>query len=414
MTQAHLNPEILAELERIRRERQQRSDSNGTARSVFGEWDAGDDVELPPPRGWIYGNIFCRRFVSSLLGDGGVGKTALRYAQLLSPAIGRSLTGDHVFQRCRVLIASLEDDGDELRRRILAAMLHHKIERDDVKGWLFLAALGADVGKLMTTDRYGRLARGALAENLESVIASREIDLVSLDPFVKTHAVEENSNTAVDHVVQLLTDLATKYDIAIDVPHHTSKGQPDPGNAKRGRGASAMNNAGRLIYTLSTMTSEEAQAFGISERDRKSFVRMDSAKVNITRPLDSAKWFRLVGVRLGNASGLYPNGDEVQTVEVWEPPDTWSDLAIDLLNRMLTAIDGGLPNGSRYSDAPNAKERAAWRAVLEYAPHKTELQAREIIKVWVANGVLRHRDYDDPEDRKTRRGLWVDNAKRPS
>jgi hypothetical protein len=379
MTQAHLNPEILAELERIRRERQQRSDSNGTARSVFGEWDAGDDVELPPPRGWIYGNIFCRRFVSSLLGDGGVGKTALRYAQLLSPAIGRSLTGDHVFQRCRVLIASLEDDGDELRRRILAAMLHHKIERDDVKGWLFLAALGADVGKLMTTDRYGRLARGALAENLESVIASREIDLVSLDPFVKTHAVEENSNTA-----------------------------------ERGRGASAMNNAGRLIYTLSTMTSEEAQAFGISERDRKSFVRMDSAKVNITRPLDSAKWFRLVGVRLGNASGLYPNGDEVQTVEVWEPPDTWSDLAIDLLNRMLTAIDGGLPNGSRYSDAPNAKERAAWRAVLEYAPHKTELQAREIIKVWVANGVLRHRDYDDPEDRKTRRGLWVDNAKRPS
>jgi RecA-family ATPase len=52
--------------------------------------------------------------MSSLLADGGVGKTALRYAQLLSLAIGRSLTGDYVFQRCRVLIVSLEDDSEEL------------------------------------------------------------------------------------------------------------------------------------------------------------------------------------------------------------------------------------------------------------------------------------------------------------
>jgi AAA domain len=80
--------------------------------SVLGEWDAGDDHESIPPRGWLLGNVFCRRFVSSLLADGGVGKTALRYAQLMSLAIGRSLTGEHVFQRCRVLIVSLEDDVD--------------------------------------------------------------------------------------------------------------------------------------------------------------------------------------------------------------------------------------------------------------------------------------------------------------
>src|SRR5215216_3147130 len=76
----------------------------------LGEWDAGDDTGLPPPRGWLLGNIFCRGFLSSLLGDGAVGKTALRYAQYLSLATGRALTGEHVFQRCRVLIVSLEDD----------------------------------------------------------------------------------------------------------------------------------------------------------------------------------------------------------------------------------------------------------------------------------------------------------------
>ena len=95
---------------------------SGTA-EPFGldEWDAGDDVELPPPREWLLGNTFCRKYLSSLLGDGGVGKTALRYAQALSLATGRPLTGEHVFLRCRVLIVSLEDDADELRRRIRAA-----------------------------------------------------------------------------------------------------------------------------------------------------------------------------------------------------------------------------------------------------------------------------------------------------
>jgi hypothetical protein len=85
----------------------------------LGEHDAGDDIEAPPPRGSLLANTFCRRFLSSLLGDGGVGKTALRYTQYLSLAIGRSLTGEHVFQRARVLVISLEDDTEELQRRIL-------------------------------------------------------------------------------------------------------------------------------------------------------------------------------------------------------------------------------------------------------------------------------------------------------
>ena len=82
------------------------------------EWDAGEDQEPIPPRQWLLGNVICRRFVSSLLADGGTGKTALRVAQALALATGRNLTGENVFQRCRVLLVSLEDDRDELRRRV--------------------------------------------------------------------------------------------------------------------------------------------------------------------------------------------------------------------------------------------------------------------------------------------------------
>lgn len=386
----------------------------GTAANL-GEWDAGDDTGLPEPRGWLLGNIFCRGFMSSLLGDGAVGKTALRYAQLLSLAAGRSLTGDHVFQRCRVLIVSLEDDDRELKRRILAARLHYNINASDVQGWLFLAAPGAGGGKLMTVDNKGQLVRGSLADKLEAVIVARNIDIVSVDPFVKTHSVEENNNSAIDDVAQILTDLSAKHDIAVDSPHHTSKGLSEPGNANRGRGASAMNNAGRLIYTLTVMSPEEAEAFSINEADRKSYIRMDSGKVNITKYLRAEKWFRLIGVRLGNATDMYPNGDEVQTVEVWTPPETWADLPSDLLNRILTAIDIGLPDGNRFSAETNADEnRAAWKVVCDHAPNKNEYQAKEIVSVWLKTGLLKRAKYENPATRKEVFGLYVDATKRPS
>jgi hypothetical protein len=40
----------------------------------LGEWDAGDDIDLPPPRGWLLGNVFARNFISSLFAEGGTGK----------------------------------------------------------------------------------------------------------------------------------------------------------------------------------------------------------------------------------------------------------------------------------------------------------------------------------------------------
>src|SRR6476660_7125358 len=113
----------------------------------------------------------------------------------------------------------------KLRRRILAARLHFNIPASDLDGWLFLSSPGAAAGKLMTTDQKGRAVLGQLAIHLETGIVANKIDLV-------------------------LLDLAAKYDIAIDLPHHISKGVADPGNANRGRGASSLVNACRLVSTL--------------------------------------------------------------------------------------------------------------------------------------------------------------------
>jgi AAA domain len=380
----------------------------------LGEWDAGDDQADPPPRGWLLGNIFCRQFVSSLIADGGVGKTALRLAQLLSLATGRSLTGDHVFQRCRVLIISLEDNADELRRRVKAAMLHFGIERSELKGWLYLSCPGLRGGKLMVVDRHGRPTISDLAVKLSRTIAERQIDIASLDPFVKSHSVEENNNSLIDEVMQVLADLAEQQNMAVDVPHHATKGPADPGNANRGRGATAMKDGARLVYTLTPMTPEEGQAFGLAEAARRRLIRMDSAKVNITPPMAEAKWFRLVGVDIGNASELYPHGDQVQTIEPWTPPDAFAGMGNLTLNEIPNDIEVGMPDGNRYSDAPKVVARAAWRVIVKHCPDKDEAAARQIIKAWTKSGLLVGQECENPVTRKTVKGLFVDNQKRPS
>jgi hypothetical protein len=199
------------------------------------------------------------------------------------------------------------------------------------------------------------------------------------------------------------------------VPHHTSKGPADPGNADRGRGASAMRDAGRLVDTLTPMSVEEAEAFGLTEAQRRHLVRLDNAKANIMPPMAETRWFRLVGVDIGNGSDAYPNGDNVQTVEVWMPPEVFAGLSNGVINEILTIIDRGLPDGTLYSDAPNAKGGAAWRVIADHCSGgKSERICRDIIRLWLKSGLLKHEDYYSKKRRESVVGLRVDAAKRPA
>jgi hypothetical protein len=323
----------------------------------------------------------------------------------------RNLIGQHVFKRGRVLLVSFEDDDEEVHRHILAARIHHKVALDEVKGWLFY---WTPKGIKLAEMKNGSRQIGALERKLRAVIARRKPDLLVLDPYIKLHALEENDNGAMDFVCDLLVKLAIEFDIAVDAPHHAKKGQLTPGDADSGRGASSMRDAGRLIYTLTTMSEEEAKRFDLEPEESASYIRLDKAKVNLTPPSRSAVWFKLVGVALGNGTDEYPNGDEVQTVEPWQPPKLWDGLTSATLNAVLSDIEGGMDNGQRYSGASRAGKRAAWTVVKKHCPDRTQAQCREIIRTWAKNGVLLDEDYDDPIERKPRKGLRLDSSKRPS
>ena len=92
---------------------------------------------------------------------------------------------------------SLEDDKDELRRRVYAVLRHHRIAPTEVRGWVFLAApKGVQLAELQA----GAAVEGPFQADLQDTIRKLKIDAVSLDPFVKAHGLEENNNVAIDMV----------------------------------------------------------------------------------------------------------------------------------------------------------------------------------------------------------------------
>src|SRR5438045_3123070 len=111
---------------------------------------------------------------------------------------------------------------------------------------------------------------------------------------------------------------------------------------------------------------------------RHSLVRVDDAKVNLTLKSSRPMWFQLVGVQLPNANGstIFPDGDNVQTVERWYPPGDSPGLDYPILKGILDEIDAGPGGGVRYSSHHNAKGRHVSNAVLKVMPDQSEDDAK--------------------------------------
>jgi RecA-family ATPase len=176
----------------------------------LGEWDYANEAEEIAPRAWVLGNLLCRQFLTAIFGDGATGKTALLCAMALSLATGSALIDEYVFERCTVVLLCFEDGEDELRRRLRAARIHYGIDKEDIRGRLFIKAVSRVELKVAVQGREG-LKQGALVKALERTIVRRQPAAVLMDPLVKAHGVPENDNTAMDYVAGILAALAIKY-----------------------------------------------------------------------------------------------------------------------------------------------------------------------------------------------------------
>jgi len=373
-------------------------------------------AEAIPPREWLYGSRLIRRFVSVLAAPGGVGKSALALAQAVALATGRPFLGERVHHSAPAWVFNLEDPLDEMHRRLAALMRLHGIAEAELRGRLFLNS--------------GRLRRLVMAEldgdggialpDREPMIAAAlaaGVGLIVVDPFVKSHRLDENSNVQMDAAATAWAEVADRVGCAVLLVHHVRKGTADGVDATRG--AKALTDAARSAALLSAMTAEEAAALGVAERERWRHVRLDDAKANLAPRGEGARWYRLESVALGNASPLYPLGDTVGAVAPWAPPSPFRDMSAADCNQALDAIaaghDGHAFTRHRTGRASTGPAGARWAgAVLERLFGFEADEAARLLAVWLKSGLLVEGEYRHPEQRKARMGLKVVDAKRPT
>jgi AAA domain len=297
--------------------------------------------ETLPMRGWLYGKHYIRKFLSATMAAGGLGKSSLDLVEAIAMASGINLLGVPVQGRLRVAYWG-EDPADEIERRIAAIVKHFKISREKIEGRLFvdsfrnqpLRVASLEKGEIVFPD----------ADALTKALVESRIDVLILDPLVKTHAVSENDNAAIDRVARKLNDIAEAANCSIEVAHHVRKAS-NFGRAEvtvdDGRGAGALKDAARCVRVMNRMTADEAPAAQVKEKDRKRYFRVDDdGKANMTAPAEAATWFKLISVQLEN-DVAHPGafGDEIGVATSWQLPGVFAGLPPDALETVQTKID---------------------------------------------------------------------------
>jgi len=369
------------------------------------EWRQPQSI---PRRQWLYDRHIIRRFVSATIAPGGVGKTMLLIVEALAMATGRPLLGVAVSRPLTVWLLNLEDPREELERRIAAACLHYGITAEDIGGRLYV-----DTGReadlvIARSSRNGVEVCTPCVRQLEREMLARQVDVLIVDPFVACHAVDENSNSAVNVVVKEWRELADRTDAGIDLVHHSRKagaGQTET-TVEDGRGASALLGGVRSARVLNPMSEAQATEWGIEER--RLYFRVDNGKANLAPPAASAKWRKLTDVDLEN--GPAGHSDRAGVPIAWEPPGVLDGIsAADLL-----AVQRAISAGEYRADPQSAAwvghkiaEVLGWDATDPR--DKARLKAAQ--RRWQQSGALRVEQRMDPRKREPKAfvavGEWV-------
>ena len=155
---------------------------------------------------------------------------------------GRPLLGKRVAAALRVWFYNLEDPRDELLRRFMAACQFHGISEADIGGRLFLD-LGREQELIIAKYLRGDvLIQVPVVEAIIEEITRHQIDVLVVDPFVDCHHVPENDNGAINEVSKEWAKAASATHSAVELIHHTRKGNGEATTIDLLRGAGSFVN----------------------------------------------------------------------------------------------------------------------------------------------------------------------------
>ena len=347
-----------------------------------------------PPRPWVYGRHMIRKQVSVTVAPGGVGKSSLTILEAICLASGRQILGEWCpGEGLRAWVYNLEDPRDEMDRRVIAAMMHHRVAPEEIADRLFLDT-GRERPLCTAMDIRGEtMIVKPEIEALEAAIKSRGIDVLIVDPFVSSHRVSENASGAIDLVAKEWARLADRCNCAIELVHHTRKTGGQEATTEDGRGSSALLGAARSGRVLNKMSEEMREQAGMKD-EKGTIFGIDRDKANLA-PAGARQWIRMISVDLGQ-------GDQVGVPEVWEWPDAMAGFTSKDLLAVQNEIDKRCAAGRppRFSDQT---EEWAGHIVAEFLGMDALDDSRRIKKIlsdWIKSGALKKGSVQDETRRK--------------
>ena len=351
-----------------------------------------------PPRRFLYARHFARGFVSVTAAPGGLGKSSLELAEAIAIGTGRDLLGVTPWERAPVWYLGLEDPIDEYERRVAAIALHYGIPGDEIESALFLDS-GRDQNFIIATEeRNGTKivepVVGAIVEN----IRRHGIGLVVVDPFVACHAVSENDNAKLEKVTRAWARIANETNCAVELVHHFRKSSgAGEATADDVRGASAIVGAARSVRILAGMSQEQADQAGVKDHFR--YFSVCFGKANLFPRAETADWYHMASVSLGNGGGR-PD-DEIGVVTPWKWPNALDGLHVADLRKVQDAVAAG-------EWAENVQSRdwvghaVAAALSLNADDKRDKARIKALLRTWITNGALKRDRQPDPKEGRER------------
>lgn len=336
-----------------------------------------------PPRQFLYGGHYIRKFLSMDIAPGGVGKSSLVITESVAMVAHRDLLNVLPSERLRVAYWNGEDPMEELQRRVQAVTMHYGLNPDDIVGRLFI-----DSGRLLPLiiaqqDRKGGpMLNQAIIDAIIASIQANAIDVLIIDPFVASHRVSENDNPAMELVAKAWSHIADVTNCSINLVHHSRKLNGEEVTAESGRGASALHGAARSVRTLNQMTKEEAEK--VSVKNRRLYFRVDNGKPNLKPPAEKAEWHQMVGVDFPNGP-MGTTGDQIGVVTRWEMVNPMDALTARDLHAVQNAV--ATRRWRANSQAADWVGKAVAHTLGYVLPEDTG-RVKSLVKTWLGTGAL--------------------------
>jgi len=343
------------------------------------------DPSTIPRREFLFGSHLIRKYVSATVAPGGIGKSTLAMAEALDMVTGGKILGVAT-EKLVVWCINGEDPEDEIERKLVALMVHYKIDPSEVDGRLFINS--------------GRLTDFAIAEEggpggvkiMQPVvdamileIRKKSIDVLQVDPFVSAHKVNENDNNKIDQVTKTFTTLAETAGVAVELIHHVRK--PNGSGeitANDSRGASALINTARSVRVLNRAEPESA-AFLVKpgeDFNHRSYFRVSPDKENLSPPSERDDWHRIVNLKMTNGDNVGVI-EKVTTIGVL---DFVTERHLSIVQSRLLQYDRGMASNKNANDWVG--NLVAEVVGFDIKNKATKKRVQPIIDIWVKNGAL--------------------------